>query len=129
MILVLKGGRNKGKTSAIRKAYDLLLEMGKKHNIIKNVISVNPSTTRGLPKKDLAATLELVCPLAIRSRFLRVYLLIVIPSAANVPQMLRRLLLCFAAEYLYFSSSSAISYLAAFNYTTGKMDAQYHSVN
>ena len=35
----------------------------------------------------------------------------------------------FAAEYLYFSSSSAISYLAAFNYTTGKMDAQYHSVN
>ena len=28
-----------------------------------------------------------------------------------------------------FSSSSAISYLAAFNYTTGKMDAQYHSVN
>lgn len=35
----------------------------------------------------------------------------------------------FAAEYLYFSSSSAISYLAAFNYSTGKMDAQYHSVN
>ena len=28
-----------------------------------------------------------------------------------------------------FSSSSAISYLAAFNYTTGKMDAQYNSVN
>ena len=27
-----------------------------------------------------------------------------------------------------FSSSSAISYLAAFNYTTGKMDAQYHSM-
>jgi len=39
------------------------------------------------------------------------------------------LLFCFAAEYLYFSSSSAISYLAAFNYTTGKMDALYHSVN
>ena len=31
----------------------------------------------------------------------------------------------FAAECLYFSSSSAISYLAAFNYTTSKMDAQY----
>ena len=28
-----------------------------------------------------------------------------------------------------FSSSSAISYLAIFNYTTGKMDAQYHSAN
>ena len=39
------------------------------------------------------------------------------------------LLFRFAAEYLYFSSSSAISYLAIFNYTTGKMDAQYHSVN
>lgn len=35
----------------------------------------------------------------------------------------------FAAEYLYFSSSSAISYLVAFNYSTGKMDAQYHPVN
>ena len=65
MILVLKGGRNKGKTSAIRKAYDLRLEMGKKHNIINNVISVNPSTTRGLPKKDLAATLELTCKIKI----------------------------------------------------------------
>ena len=41
---------------------------------------------------------------------------------------------CGASLSLYcgvfvFSSSSATSYLAAFNYTTGKMDAQYHSVN